>query len=73
MSITFYSMKECYFCLTAEKILNQQIQSGIIVVQPASEANDKFVGFPSFENHQNGKTHSGCPTSYDDLKQLLDF
>lgn len=70
--ITFYSMGElCGFCVKAEKILKQQISEGTIIVKPASEANGKFSGFPSFESSQSGKTHSGCPKSYEHLKQLL--
>lgn len=72
MSITFYSMNGCHFCDKAKNILKQQIDNGTIIVKPSSEANGEFNGFPSFKNHQNGKTHSGCPKSYEDLKQLLD-
>ena len=71
MSITFYSMKGCHFCDKATKILKQQISEGTITVKPSSDANGEFTGFPSFKNHQNGKTHSGCPESYEHLKQLL--
>jgi len=72
-TITFYSMgNNCGFCVKAEKLLKQQISEGTIIVKPASEANGKFSGFPSFESSQSGKTHSGCPKSYEDLKQLLD-
>tara|TARA_Y100000389_G_scaffold90917_1_gene87507 strand:- start:785 stop:1540 length:756 start_codon:yes stop_codon:yes gene_type:complete len=63
---------KCGFCVKAEKILKQQISEGIIIVKPASEANGKFSGFPSFESSQSGKTHSGCPESYQHLIQLLD-
>lgn len=73
MSITFYSMSGCHFCDKAKNILKQQIDNGTIIIKLSSEAKGEFNGFPSFKNHQNGKTHSGCPQSYEDLKQLLDY
>lgn len=73
MSITFYSMSGCHFCEQAKMILKQQIDNGTIVIKPSSDAKEKFSGFPSFENNQNGKTHSGCPRSYEDLKKILGY
>lgn len=73
MTITFYSMSGCHFCDKAKMILKQQIDNGTIIIKPSSEAKGEFNGFPSFKNHQNGKTHSGCPRSYEDLKQILGY
>lgn len=71
MSITFYSMAGCHFCYQAKMILKQEIDNGTIVVKPSSEAKGEFNGFPSFKNHQNGKTHSGCPRNFKDLEKIL--
>ena len=72
MSITFYSMgKRCGFCVKAEALLAPQIASGDIVKKPASEAKGKFNGFPAFE--YNGKTHTGCPQSFEHLSKKLGY
>lgn len=72
-NITFYSLDGCYFCNKAKGILQQQIDKGVVNIKPSSEANGEFTAFPLFKNNQNGKTHTGCPKSYEDLKQLLDY
>jgi len=73
MSITFYSMSGCHFCDKAKNILKPQIDNGTIVVKPSSQSNGEFKGFPSFKNNQNGRTHSGCPRTFGELKQILDY
>lgn len=73
MTITFYSMgTKCAYCVKAENILKDKIKDGTIIVKPASEANGKFVGFPSFHSSQSDKKHSGCPSSYQHLLELLE-
>jgi len=72
MTIIFYSMgKKCGFCVKAEKLLENEINNGSIVVKPASASNGKFRGYPSFENPSNGLTHSGLPPSVDYLYNKL--
>ena len=72
MSIVFYSMgSRCGFCVRAEQMLKDQIESGEVVVLEASKANGKFTGFPSFENKSNGKTHTGLPSSVVELYKKL--
>jgi len=63
---------KCTYCVKAENILKDKIKDGTIIVKPASEANGKFGGFPSFDSSQSDKTHSGCPSSYQHLLELLE-
>lgn len=63
--------KRCGFCVKAEALLAPQIASGDIVKKPASEAKGKFNGFPAFE--YNGKTHTGCPQSFEHLSKKLGY
>ena len=72
MSIIFYSMgSRCGFCVKAEALLKQQIESGDVVKKSASEAGKKFSGFPAFESTKTGKTHTGLPKSYEQLAKKL--
>ena len=72
MPIIFYSMgPRCGFCTKAEQMLHKHIASGKIIKKDASEANGKFSGFPSFICTETGKTHSGLPSSPEELYQKL--
>ena len=72
--IIFYSMgKNCGFCISAENMLNKNIKNGEIILVEASNApQNKFQGFPAFENTNNGKTYVGLPKNKDDLYSKLD-
>ena len=73
MSITFYSMKGCGFCVKSEKMFASELASGEIVKKDSSEANGKFRGFPTFVNNENGLSHSGLPPSKSELYKKLGF
>lgn len=68
--IKFYSADWCGFCKRAKEMLKNEIDNGIIVVLPHSEAKGAS-GFPHFE--YNGKTHTGLPSSPDKLKEALGY
>lgn len=72
MPIIFYSMgSTCGFCIKAEQMLHKDIANGKIIKKDAREANGKFQGFPSFICTETGKTHSGLPSSPDELYRKL--
>ena len=71
MSITFYSMKGCGFCVKAEKMFASELASGEMVKKDSSEASGKFRGFPTFVNNENGLSHSGLPPSKHELYKKL--
>jgi hypothetical protein len=59
--IKFYSMDGCGFCQKSKQLFAKEIQSGMMVVVPASKAPKGVRGFPHFVNDANGKQHSGYP------------
>jgi hypothetical protein len=61
----------CGFCLKAEQMLHKDIANGKIIKKDSREANGKFQGFPSFICTETGKTHSGLPSSPDELYRKL--
>lgn len=73
MTVIFYEMKDCGYCEKTKQALENAINSGFVVVKPASDAGDKFTGFPAFENTANGKVHLGAVNSYEELAQKLDI
>jgi hypothetical protein len=74
MTIIFFSMGDkCGFCVKAEKLLKQLIDSGKIHKKSHSEANGKFSGFPAFLNTENGNTHTGLPSSAESLFEKLGY
>ena len=74
MTIIFFSMGDnCGFCVKAEKLLKQLIDSGKIHKKSHSEANGKFSGFPAFLNTANGNTHTGLPSSAESLFEKLGY
>jgi|SaaInlV_125m_DNA_1040241.scaffolds.fasta_scaffold210188_1 hypothetical protein len=73
MSIIFYEMNGCGHCITSKKALKPEIDSGLIIVKPASEAGPWANGFPAFINTKSGKTHLGAVRSFEELTKSLDM
>jgi len=73
MPIHLYSMPGCGFCKKALEMFKDDIESGKIVVKKHTESGNKFKGFPSFENIENGQTTSGLPASKDSLFEKLGY
>ena len=73
MTVIFYEMTGCGFCVKSKEALANEINSGLVQVKPASEAGGKFNGFPAFENTLNGKVHLGAVNSYAELAEKLDI
>lgn len=70
--IILYSLgKNCLYCVKAEEMFKEEIKSGEIQVLEAQN-DGRFVGFPSFENKSNGKTHTGLPDSKEELYNKLE-
>ncbi len=61
MSIIFYEMPGCYYCVKSKDLFKDEITKGMIVVKPSSQAPPGVSGFPFFVNPQNGITHTGFP------------
>jgi glutaredoxin len=69
MSVTFYSMPGCGFCVKAKQMFAAELASGQMVEKPSSQAPQGTRGFPTFT--ANDKTHSGLPSSKDELYKKL--
>ena len=69
MSITLFSMDSCPFCVKAIQMFKDEIESGEVVVKPASHANNKYKGFPAFESSRGN--HVGLPPSKEHVLQKL--
>jgi hypothetical protein len=73
MSIYLYSMgNACGFCIKAEKLFEEELNSGEMVLKTSKDKGaELFNGFPSFLNKKNGSTHSGLPSSKEQLYTKL--
>ena len=56
-------MPGCGFCKKAIEMFKDDIDRGKIIVKKHTESGNKFRGFPSFENTENGQHMSGLPTN----------
>lgn len=70
-SINFYFMKGCGFCNKAKDMLKPQIDSGMIVMLPHTEAPSGISGFPHFTSRQTNKSHTGAPQDFATLLKAL--
>ena len=74
MSIIFYSMMSCPFCVKAQKLLQNEIENGEIIVKDAKDCKSGATGFPHFESASDKtKTHTGLPKSKDFLYKKLEI
>ena len=74
MSIIFYSMMSCPFCVKAQKLLQNEIENGEIIVKDAKDCKSGATGFPHFESASDKtKTHTGLPKSKDFLYEKLEI
>ena len=73
MTGNLYEMAGCVFCERSKQALENEINSGLVVVKPASEAGGRFNGYPAFENTLNGRVHLGAVNSYQELVEKLDI
>ena len=71
MTVIFYEMLGCGHCISAKKALANEIESGLVVIKPSSEANGQFQGFPAFVDNTTGKSHLGAVRSYSELANKL--
>jgi glutaredoxin len=69
MSITFYSMPGCGFCVKAKNLFAAELASGEMIVLPSSQAPKGTTGFPTFT--ANGMSHTGLPSSKAELYNKL--
>ena len=69
MPVVLYEMKGCHFCQKAVELFAKQIGDGRMKVLPASECpkEHKPRGFPFFVSEETEKTHTGLPSSWDEL------
>ena len=68
--IDFFKMSGCFFCDEAEKMLREQIQSGIISIKSAEQCQQDGHsprGFPFFHCGETGESQTGLPKSFEDL------
>jgi glutaredoxin len=72
-SIVFYKMPSCSFCNKAMKLLENEINNGIIIVKDFREAPKEANGFPYFLNLKNNKSYSGLPRDVSDLYNNLGY
>ena len=72
MTILLYVMDGCGYCDKAEKLLQNEINTGEIVKKNSKEApQGLFNGFPGFLNTSNRLTHTGLPSNKDQLYSKL--
>lgn len=57
----FYTLKDCPYCQKAMVLLDEEINKGLVLVQPHTKAPSHVQGFPYFVNGNN--TYTGLPTS----------
>ena len=69
MSVTFYNMNGCGYCMKAKQMFAAEIESGEIIEKSSREAPPGTRGFPTFT--ANGKSHSGLPASKAELYSKL--
>lgn len=69
--INFYKMPGCGFCVRAEQMLKSHIDSGVITIVPHTDAQPGISGFPHFDAPSTGKTHTGAPSSANELFSVL--
>lgn len=69
MSVTFYTMPGCGFCVKAKEMFAAELASGEMVEKPSSQAPQDIKGFPTFT--ANGNTHSGLPKNKTELYKKL--
>ena len=67
--ITFYSMNGCPHCTNSINMLKKEIDSGLVIVKPHTEAPSTAKGFPYFIHDNN--EHTGAPKSKTELFQKL--
>jgi glutaredoxin len=71
MTITFYNMKGCGYCMKAEEMFKNQLSSGEMIKRPSTEAPKGTTGFPSFVNNSNCKEYTGLPKDYVTLMEAI--
>ena len=71
MKYTLYSMGEkCPFCVKAEELFAEEIESGFFLLKDAEKAGGRSQGFPYFEG-ENGEKFTGLPSSKEQLFKEL--
>lgn len=72
-SLVFYKMPSCAFCNKAMKLLENEINNGVIIVKDFREAPQEAHAFPYFLNLKNNKSYSGLPRDISDLYNNLGY
>jgi len=70
LDIVMYSRDGCPFCVKAKEMLGDQISK--ITVKNNEGTPEGVNGVPHFESRTTGKTHTGCPSSTDELINKLE-
>jgi len=70
LQIVMYSRDGCPFCVKAKEMFGDQISK--ITVKNNEGTPEGVNGVPHFESRTTGKTHTGCPSSTDELINKLE-
>jgi glutaredoxin len=70
MSIYFYNMPGCPYCVSAHELLADEIADGKIILKDSSETNDS-TAFPYFV--YKDKEYTGLPKSKENLFRELNY
>ena len=62
--------EKCPFCVKAEELLAEEIESGFFLLKDAEKAGGRSQGFPYFEG-ENGEKFTGLPSSKEQLFKEL--
>ena len=73
MTVTLYEMQGCHFCQKAIAMFADKIGDQKLVVASATECPKELKprGFPFFVHEDTNATHTGLPSSWDELMKKL--
>ena len=73
MKVTLYEMQGCHFCKKAIDMFADQLSDGRLEIDQATNCPKEHRprGFPFFVHADTGSTHTGLPSSWDELMDKL--